>query len=482
MRAPRNAMHRVVVIGAGITGLAAAHRIRQLAAEREFPLEVVVLDRAAQTGGPLATVRRDGFTIETGADSFLTEKPQAAELARRLGLGDELVPTREEFRRTRVVRNGRLVDIPEGFSLMAPSRLGPVMRSELFSPAAKLRIALEPLVPKRKDRRDESLAAFVTRRLGREVLDRLAQPLAGGIYTADPSRLSIAATTPRFVEMEQRHGSVIRGLRIAERARAAAGAKTQGTSGARWTLFATLRNGIGALPDALAASLGESVRLGVEVKQIAPRADGCTIVTESGEQISADAVICAAPTYAAARMIRAVDPHLADLLGAISYASAATVNMTFHESDFPAPPNSFGFVVPIIERRRIIAGSFTSMKFENRAPAGMILARVFIGGQLQTAMMQLDDDAMVTAAREEFRELLGVTAAPRFAIVRRWPDSMPQYEVSHLDRVAEIERTAAAIPRVALAGAAFRGVGIPDCVRAGEQAAAAILDLLAHDR
>jgi len=482
MHAPRNAMHRVVVIGAGITGLAAAHRMRELAAEREFPLEVLVLDRATHTGGPLATVRRDGFTIETGADSFLTEKPQAAELARRIGLGDDLIPTREEFRRTRVVHNGRLVDIPDGFSLMAPSRLGPVMRSELFSPAAKLRIALEPLVPKRKDRRDESLAAFVTRRLGREVLDRVAQPLAGGIYTADPSRLSIAATTPRFVEMEQRHGSVIRGLRIADRARAAAGTKTQGTSGARWTLFATLRNGIGALPDALASNLGECVRLGVEVKQISPRGDGCTIVTESGEQFSADAVICAAPAYAAARMVRAADPHLADLLGAISYASAATVNMTFHESDFPAPPNSFGFVVPIIERRRIIAGSFTSLKFENRAPAGMILARVFIGGQLQTALMQLDDDAMVTAAREEFRELLGVTAAPRFAIVRRWPDSMPQYEVGHLDRVAEIERTAAAIPRVALAGAAFRGVGIPDCVRSGEQAATTILDLLARDR
>ncbi len=475
-------MHRVVVIGAGITGLAAAHRMRELAAEREFRLEVIVLDRAAHIGGPLATMRRDGFTIETGADSFLTEKPQAAELARRLGLGDELIPTREEFRRTRVVHNGRLVDIPDGFSLMAPSRLGPVMRSDLFSPLGKLRIALEPLVPKRKDRRDESLAAFVTRRLGREVLDRVAQPLAGGIYTADPSRLSIAATTPRFVEMEQRHGSVIRGLRAAERARPAAGTKTAGTSGARWTLFATLRNGIGALPDALASSLGKCVRLGVEVKQILPRADGCTIVTESGEEISADAAICAAPAYAAARMIRAADPHLADLLGAISYASAATVNLAFRESDFPAPPNSFGFVVPIIERRRIIAGSFTSLKFENRAPAGMILARVFIGGQLQTAMMQLDDDAMVAAARDEFRDLLGVTAAPRFAIVRRWPDSMPQYEVGHLDRTAEIERAAAAIPRFALAGAAFRGVGIPDCVRGGEQAAAAILDLLARNQ
>ncbi len=459
--------------------------MRELSAERDFPLEVIVLDRAAQIGGPLATVRRDGFTIETGADSFLTEKPQAGELARRLGLGDELIPTREEFRRTRVVHDGRLIDIPDGFSLMAPSRLGPVMKSALFSPAAKLRIALEPLVPKRKDRRDESLAAFVTRRLGREVLDRVAQPLAGGIYTADPSRLSIAATTPRFVEMEQRYGSVIRGLRIAERKRTKAVgtfARALGTSGARWTLFATLRDGIGALPEALAASLGECVRLGVEVKEIAPRTDGCTIVTESGEPISADAAICAAPAYAAARMIRAADPRLADLLGAISYASAATVNMAFRESDFPAPPNSFGFVVPIIERRRIIAGSFTSLKFENRAPAGMILARVFIGGQLQTAMMQLDDDAMIAAARDEFRELLGVTAAPAFAIVRRWPDSMPQYEVGHLDRVTEIERAAAAIPRLAIAGAAYRGVGIPDCVRGGEQAAAAILDLLARNQ
>ncbi|MGH7779691.1 MAG: protoporphyrinogen oxidase, partial [Candidatus Binataceae bacterium] len=281
---------------------------------------------------------------------------------------------------------------------------------------------------------------------------------------------------------EQRHGSVIRGLRAAERARAAAGAKTAGTSGARWTLFAALRDGMGALPDALAARLGECVRLSAEVTRIAPRAEGCTIVTRSGEQIEADAAICAAPAYAAAQMLRATDARLADLLGAIGYASAATVSMTFRESDFPAPPASFGFVVPIIERRRIIAGSFTSLKFENRAPAGMILARVFMGGQLQTAMMQLDDDAMVAAARDEFRDLLGVTAAPGLSVVRRWPDSMPQYEVDHLDRVAEIERAAAAFPRLAIAGAAYHGVGIPDCVRGGEQAAVAILDLLARNQ
>ncbi|HUY25866.1 MAG TPA: protoporphyrinogen oxidase [Candidatus Binataceae bacterium] len=476
-------MRRVVVIGAGITGLAAAYRMRELAAEREFPLEVIVLDRATRAGGSLETVRRDGFTIETGADSLLTEKPHAIDLARRLGLGAELISTREEFRHTLVVHRGRLVEIPDGFSMLAPARLLPVLKSELFSPLGKLRIALEPFVPKRKDLRDESLAAFVTRRLGREVLERVAQPLAGGIYTADPSRLSIAATTPRFVEMERRHGSLIRGLRAAERARAAAtGASASGTSGARWSLFATLRGGIGTLPDALAARLGECVRLGAEVKQIAPRADGCTIITETGEQISADAVICAAPAYAAARMIRASDPRLADMFGAISYASAATVSMTFRESDFPAPPRAFGFVVPIIERRRIIAGSFTSLKFENRAPAGMILVRAFIGGELQRELNELPDDAMVAAARDEFRDLLGVSAAPGFAIVRRWPAAMPQYDVGHLVRVAEIERAAAAIPRLAIAGAAYRGVGIPDCIRGGEQAAGAILDLLARDR
>ncbi len=475
-------MRRVAIIGAGITGLAAAYRLRELAGTRNFPLEVFVLDRAAHAGGPLATVHRDGFNIETGADSFLTEKPQAAELARRLGLGGEIIPTLEEFRRTQVVHNGRLVDIPDGFSLMAPARLGPLMKSKLFTPAAKLRIALEPFVPTRKDRRDESLAAFVTRRLGRELLERVAQPLAGGIYTADPSRLSIAATTPRFVEMERRYGSVIRGLRAAERARAATGANTAGTSGARWTLFAALRKGIGALPDALAASLGECVTLGVEVKQITPRTHGCTIVTDRGEQIAADAVICAAPAFAAARMIRDASSHLAELLGAIRYASAATVSMTFRECDFPEKPSSFGFVVPIIERRKIIAGSFTSLKFENRAPAGMILARVFLGGQLQTAMMQLDDEAMLAAAREEFSELLGVSAPPALAVVKRWPESMPQYEVGHLDRVAEIERAAARLPRVIFAGAAYRGVGIPDCIRSGEQAAAAILDLLTHDQ
>ena len=194
-----------------------------------------------------------------------------------------------------------------------------------------------------------------------------------------------------------------------------------------------------------------------------------------GGRIDADGVVCAAPAFAAARFLRAADTRLAQLLGKIAYASAATVNLTFSEGDFPSPPRTFGFVVPIVEHRKIIAGSFSSLKFEDRAPAGSILVRAFVGGVLQNEMMTLPDEEIVNAVRDEFRALLGVRAAPGVVAVQRWPDSMPQYEVGHLDRIGEIEREAARLPQFVLAGAAYRGVGIPDCVRSGEHAAQAIL-------
>ena len=470
-------MKHIAIIGAGLTGLAAAHRIGELAAARELPVEVTILERGSHAGGPLKTIRRDGFIMETGADSFLTEKPAAADLARRLGLEHDLIPTREQFRRTYVVHDGKLVEIPEGFSLLAPTHLDPVMKSALFSEEGKRRIAMEPSVPPRPDSADESLAAFVTRRLGREVLDRVAQPLAGGIYTADPERLSMAATMPRFVDMERRYCSLIRGLQEAEKARVL---KTAGTSGARWSLFLSMRNGMESLVDALAARVSKSLRFGTEVSQISRYRDGWTISLADGNRVDADAVICAAPAFAAARFLKSTDAALAEALSRISYASAATVNLTFRETDFPKPPNAFGFVVPIIEQRKIIAGSFSSLKFEGRAPAGSILARAFVGGVLQNEMNSLPDDAIVAAVRDEFHALLAVTAAPGIIEVQRWPDSMPQYEVGHLDRVSESERFAAHLPRFALAGAAYRGVGIPDCIRSGEEAARIVLDQLSE--
>ena len=368
-----------------------------------------MFERSARCGGALETIRRDGFVIETGADSFLSEKPAAAELARRLGLGIELIPTRETYRKTYVVRAGRLVEIPAGFSLLAPAHLGPVFRSSLFSPLGKMRIALEPFIAARTSNDDESLESFVTRRLGHEVLDRVAQALAGGIYTADPKRLSMAATMPRFVEMERRHGSVIKGMRAAENARASKNAEA---SGARWSLFQSFKNGMATLPEALATRLGASIRKGAEVVEVSRNGNAWRLALADGDSIHADAVICAAPAYAAAPIVATIAPAVAKTLGEISYASAATVNLTFRDSDFDGPPRAFGFVVPAIEHRRIIAGSFSSFKFEGRAPAGAILARAFVGGEMSREMMSLTDDEMVAAVRDEFRALLGVSAAP----------------------------------------------------------------------
>jgi oxygen-dependent protoporphyrinogen oxidase len=417
------------------------------------------------------------LVIETGADSFLAEKPAAANLAERLGLTAQLISTQEQFRKTFVVRGGRLIEIPEGFSLLAPTYFGPLLRSSLFSAAGKLRIMIELLIPRRRSIEDESLGAFVRRRFGRETLARVAQPLAGGIYTADPERLSMSATMPRFVEMERRYGSVIRGLRVAARTRAA---EARATSGARWSLFLGFKDGIRTMVDALVSRLEGSINCGAEVVALA-RTEDARDSTESarrwrlgfrdGTNFDADAIVCAAPAFAIAPILQSIDPELAAMLSAIAYASAATVNLVFRDVDFPQPPTAFGFVVPVAERRRIIAGSFSSLKFAGRAPAGMTLARVFLGGALQSAMMALSDAEMIAAARDEFACLIGVTAEPALSCVRRWPQSMPQYAVGHLARVDEIERAVGGIPGLGLAGAYLHGVGIPDCIASGERAA-----------
>lgn len=481
---------RIAILGGGISGLSAAFRLMELSAKHEAPLEVALLEGSPRLGGALHTIREEGFIAEAGADSFLTEKPWALDLVRRLGLQGELIGTREEFRRTCVVNNGALVEIPQGFSLLAPTRLLPMLRSPLLSPLGKLRMAIEPLIPRRGGHSDESLASFVTRRLGREVLERIAQPLAGGIYTADPERLSLHATLPRFAEMEARHGSVIRGLRAAARAHEAKSGKSGkpgGTSGARWSLFASLRGGIGTLVDALAQRLGETVRRGAEVmalERIGGQGGGTErqprwrVVIADGARIEADAVICALPAHRAAALLAPHSPELARALGAIAYASAAVVNLAYRDGDFPRAQRSFGFVVPAIERRRIIAGSFSSLKFADRAPAGTILLRAFVGGALQKELMALGDGAMVDVVREEFRALLGVSAEPLWAQVNRWPDSMPQYAVGHRGCIAEIERAAVTLSAFELAGAMLRGVGIPDCVLGGERAAQAIFTQL----
>jgi protoporphyrinogen/coproporphyrinogen III oxidase len=473
MTAPFSKIPRVAILGAGITGLAAAYRLRELSAAHEIPLETIVLESSARVGGALETIRENGYVIETGADSILSEKPSALRLVKRLGLEADVIGTQERFRRTYVVHDGKLVPIPDGFSLMAPALLRPVLRSKLFSPMGKLRIIVEPLLPRRRRRDDESLAAFVRRRMGRQVLERIAQPLAAGIYTGDPEVLSIAATMPRFVEMERRYGSLIRGLKIAARSSRAA----REASGARWSLFVSFVNGVGQLTDALSMRLGNSVRCRAHVTGLErqapaerPRRRAWRLRLEDDLSVEADAIICTIPSFVAAPLLRPHNQDLAAMLEEIEYASAATINMAFHERDFSVP-QSFGFVVPAIERRRIIAGSFSSLKYSGRAPGGMVLARVFLGGALQKDLMALDDNELRAAATEEIATLLGVKSQPVLTHLRRWPRSMPQYAVGHLSRVAAIEREAARLHCFALTGAFLRGVGIPDCVQAGESAA-----------
>lgn len=457
---------RVAVIGGGISGLAAAHRLFELSRDRGLPLETRLFEAEARLGGVIRTETRDGFVCEHGPDSFLSEKPAAVQLCERLGITGRLIGTQEQFRRTYVELGGALHPLPDGFSLMAPTRLAPLASSGLFTLTGKARMALDLFLPRRTVE-DESLASFVTRRLGRQALDRVAQPLVGGIYTADPATLSLAATMPRFIELERDYGSIIRGLRAQSRTSAA----TREASGARWSLFLSFAGGMETIVSVLAERLPRStVRIGSPVQAIVRTAAGWRL--DDSEVF--DAVIVALPAPAAGRTLRGVDAALAADLESIAYASSAVVNLAYPREAIPHPLDGFGFVVPHVEKRRIIACSYSFLKYARRAPAGFALLRCFVGGALSTAMANLADDEMVHAVRDELRDILGIATAPSMTIVSRYPDSMPQYEVGHLRRLERIERRVAALSNLELAGNGYRGVGIPDCIASGERAAEAV--------
>jgi len=460
---------RLVVVGGGIGGLAAAHRAVELARERGAPVELTLVESRPRLGGTIATERADGFLVESGPDSFLSEKPWALALCRRLGVEDRLVRTDDRFRKTFVLLHGRLHALPEGFQLLAPTRLAPFLRSRLLSWPGKLRMGLDLVLP-RGTGDDESLGAFVRRRFGREALERIAQPLVAGIYTADPDSLSLAATMPRFLELERRERSVILGLM-----RATKGAPPAGTSGARWSLFVTFAHGMGQMTDTLAARLpAGAVQLKSRVLGVERAGGGWRVGTPAGA-IEADAVIVSAEAHAAARTLRYVDPQLAMLLDGIPYASSATVSVGYRREDVPHPLDAFGIVVPRTEGKALLAATFSSVKYPGRAPAGHALIRCFLGGALDAAILESDDTLLITRAREELRAALGITAAPLLTRLARHPAAMPQYRVGHLARVETIERRLGALPGLFLAGAAYRGVGIADCVRSAEAAAESAL-------
>ena len=475
---PEKQPQRVVIIGGGISGLAAAHRLAELNEKEKLSLEIILLEVGARPGGVISTARREDFLLERGPDAFISEKPAALNLARRIGLENHLIETNTAHRRSFIARGCKLLPVPEGFQLLAPSSFRPFLTSEIFSWQGKARMALDLLLPRRAGANgndDESLADFVRRRLGQEALERVAQPMVGGIYTADPEKLSLRATMPRFLEMEREHRSLIRAMWRARRKQSKAEAR--GTSGARYSLFLSFQNGMQTLADALVARLpAGSLRLKTKAKALSfnQASKRWQIQTDEGEAIEAAAVCLALPAYAAAGLLREMDANLSVELDAIPYASTATVNLAYKRSSIPHPLNGFGFVVPFVERRATLACSFSSVKFAARAPEGHVLLRAFVGGALQPEMFALDEEAMVAAVRRDLRELLGIENPPLFSLAHKWPRSMAQYHLGHTARIASIRERLSAFPTLQLAGNAYAGAGIPDCIRSGEAAADSI--------
>jgi len=432
---------RVAVVGGGITGLAAAYRCARSGAS------VSLYEASSRLGGVVHTKRRDGYLMEAGPDSFL-DKAGIASLCQELGIAGQLIRVQPDARRSFIVRDGRLHPVPEGLYLMAPSAIRPFIFSQVVSWPAKARMLLDLALPGRHSGADESLASFVGRRLGREALDRLAQPLLSGIYGADPSRLSLAATMPQFLDMERLHGSVIRALLRSRQQRA---------SGARYGLFLSLRDGLQSLVDALASHVSD-VRLNARV-------------TDLG-QLDAGALCLCVPAPELARL-------LADLpLPVATYSSAATINLGFRRAQIRHGLDGAGFVVPQVEHRAIVACTFSSQKFEGRAPSGRVLLRAFAGGMLSSDVYARSDEELISSALGDLRELIGIDGEPDAVWLSRLPETMPQYEVGHLDRLAQLEAALASKPKLALAGNGYRGVGVPDCIAGGFAAADRLLAAL----
>lgn len=455
-------MVEVVIIGAGISGLAAAWELKKRG------LTPLVLEQSGRAGGVISSERVDGFVIDSGPDSILVQKPAAVELCRELGISDRLFPTKPP-RTAFVVRRGRLIELPEASFLGIPTRIGPFITSRLFSPAGKLRMGTELVRPRRRaELGDESIGSFIRRRFGQEAVDYLAEPLLAGIHAGDVDQLSIHSLFPRLVALEQSHGSVLRGL-------AAAMANAPKSSNGA---FVSLPRGVAELPEALAGALGpDTVRYRTRVVQISG-ASPYKLTLDTDAAIYARRVIVTVPGWAAASMFSSLDTTLARLCAEIPYASSATVFFGLTRDQIAHPMNGSGFVVPRVERRAVMAGTWVTSKWPHRAPDGYALLRCFLGGATNPGILDRSDDALAAAAFEELAALLRITGTPMLTRVYRWPRSTPQYVVGHADRVTRIEQRLAAYPGVYVTGSAYRGTGLPDCIADGHATAAQACALL----
>lgn len=472
-------MPKIVIVGGGIAGLAAAVHLKSGAKAYGKNADITLIEKNNRIGGKILTEKLGNYLIEGGPDSFLPEKVWSVNLARHLGLEPEMLPSNDKFKGTFIYSNRRLHSLPEGVMLMVPTSFWPMAKSSLISWPGKLRMGMEVLIPKRKEISDESLASFVTRRLGRECLEKIAEPLVAGIHTSNPDNMSVLATFPRFVQMEQKSGSLIMGMVAAMKTRthASHNAPPPKTGAAKLTFSMSFRNGMGELAQACADRIGkDSIRLGASVKAVAPKGGGYAVTLESGEILDADHVVLASAAYDSADMIRSMDADLADRMNKIEWSSSGTVTVVFRKSDVRVPLNGFGFIVPRIEGRRINASTYSSIKWSYRAPDDTVMVRVFVGGGHHEELVHdLDDAGTVRTVLEELDVVLGLKADAQFSKVYRWKRGMPKYTVGHLERIKDIDRLMSAHPGLHLIGCSYKGIGIGDCVHEAEIAAEKIL-------
>ncbi len=457
-------MKRIAIIGGGISGLSAAFALEKhrLAGA---PVEYVVFESAPRLGGVLVTDRVDGCLVEAGPDSFLTEKPWASDLCREVGLGDQLIGSNDADRKTYILVKGRLALIPDGLMFMVPTKITPTVLSPLFSISTKLRMAREWFHPPRRADADETVAAFVERHYGSEMVDRLADPLLSGVYGGEAAQLSVRAVLPRFAEMEATHGSLGRAM-LAARKKMARISKAPARP-----LFTSLKDGMQQLVDAVVSRLPASaLHSSTPVQDVQRQKEGWLISTGHASD-HFGAVIVATPAQAAAELLKTASENLASEIGAIQYTSSVTVNLGYDASVRATLPPGFGFLIPRSEGKRMLAATFVHNKFPHRAPDDRALLRCFIGGARNEQVLQAPDEEVLRIVREDLRQIIGLTANPLFTRVYRWKGAMAQYGVGHLDRLQRIESLLRQLPGLTLAGNGYRGIGVPDCVRSGTEAA-----------
>ena len=465
--------------------MATAFALTERAAEAGLTIRCTVIEAAPSWGGKIVTHRIGDLVTEAGPDSFLSQKPDGLQLIEKLGLSDQLINTNETGKKAFVFAGGRLRELPEGLVVMTPGQIVPFLKSGLLTTSGLARMALDLVLPRKRSQDDESLASFFRRRFGRQAFERVMEPLMAGIYAGDAEQMSLKATFPRFAELERQYGSVIRGMMAARDART-----SENPAGPRRSMFVSLRNGLDDLVAALAGRLKEQdvvLRNGTVVESLRVRSHELgrwtyDVMLNDGSALSVDSVVLATPAFVSAELLRPLTPLAAGLLDMIPYASTATIAMAYPGSVIGGAVQGFGFVVPRAEGRDLVAATWTSLKWPHRAPPDRLMARCYVGGVGREAILERDDQLLVGRVKSELMEICGITAEPVYVEVNRWTKAMPQYLLGHLERLEQVEAALSRYGGLVLTGAAYHGVGIPDCIRSGAMAADRVVRSLSGQR